>query len=214
LALTAREANIIVQDRENGVKVDNKVRRNIKFPLGVMDVLTVVKTNENYRLLYDIKGRITLLKIKDTEAKFKLAKVKARAVGPNKIPYIVTHDSRTIRFPHPDIKEGDTIKLDLEKNQITEWIKSEPGHLAYVTGGNNVGRVGQILHVERHLGSYDIVHIKDGNGKTFATRKSNIFVVGSKKPLISLPEGDCNYLNILEEKAKRDDKKRKPSAAK
>lgn len=104
--------------------------------------------------------------------------------------------------------------MDLEKNLITEWIKSEPGHLAYVIGGNNVGRVGQILHVERHLGSYDIMHIKDNNGKTFATRKSNIFVVGTKKPLISLPEGDGNYLNILEEKAKRDEKKRKPSAAK
>jgi small subunit ribosomal protein S4e len=214
LALNAREANIIVQDKENGIKVDNKARRDIKFPVGVMDVVTVAKTNESYRLLYDIKGRISLLKIKDTEAKFKLCKVKSRAVGPNKIPYIVTHDSRTIRFPHPDIKEGDTIKFDLEKNLISEWIKSEPGHLAYVTGGNNVGRVGQILHVERHLGSYDIVHIKDNNGKTFATRKSNIFVVGTKKPLISLPEGDGNYLNILEEKAKRDDKKRKPSAAK
>ena len=40
----------------------------------------------------------------------------------HKIPYIVTHDSRTIRFPHPDIKEGDSVKIDLEKNQIVSWI--------------------------------------------------------------------------------------------
>jgi small subunit ribosomal protein S4e len=112
-----------------------------------MDVLSVVKTNENYRLLYDVKGRFTLVKIKDTEAQFKLCKIKTRAIGPNKIPYIVTHDSRTIRFPHPDISEGDTIKYDLEKGQIVSWIKNEPGHLAYVTGGNNIGRVGTILHV-------------------------------------------------------------------
>lgn len=83
--------------------------------------------------------------------------------------------------------------------------------MAYVTGGNNIGRVGQILHVERHLGSFDIVHLKDSNGKTFATRKSNIFLIGDKKSLISLPEGDGNYLNILEEKAAREDKKRKTS---
>ena len=31
-----------------------------------MDVLTVVKTNEHYRMLYDVKGRFILNKIKDT----------------------------------------------------------------------------------------------------------------------------------------------------
>jgi small subunit ribosomal protein S4e len=162
-----------------------------------MDVLTVVKTNENYRLLYDVKGRFTLLKIKDTEAKFKLLKIKTKAVGPNKIPYVVTHDSRTIRFAHPEIDQGDTVKYDLEKNEIVSWIKDEPGHLAYVTGGNNIGRVGTILHVERHLGGFDIVHVKDANGKTFATRRTNIFLIGDKKSLIALPEGDGKYLNIL-----------------
>jgi small subunit ribosomal protein S4e len=58
------------------------------------------------------------------------------------------------------------------------------------------------------------VHLRDENGKTFATRKSNVFIIGNKKPVISLPEGDGKYLNIIEEKALRDDKKRKPSAAK
>ena len=75
-------------------------------------------------MLYDVKGRFTLVKLKETESKFKLLKIKKKAVGPNKIPYIVTHDSRTIRFPHPDIKEGDTIKYDLEKKQITGTIKN------------------------------------------------------------------------------------------
>lgn len=203
-----------MQDKEAGIKIDNKIRRDIKFPVGVMDVLTVVKTNESYRLLYDVKGRFNLVKVKDAESKIKLLKVKSKAVGPNKIPYIVTHDSRTIRFPHPEIEAGDTLKYDLEKNQIVTWIKNQPGSLAYVTGGNNIGRVGQILHLERHLGNFDIVHVKDSHGKTFATRKSNIFLIGEKKSLISLPEGDGAYLNILEEKGAREDRRRKPSATK
>jgi small subunit ribosomal protein S4e len=68
-----------------------------------MDVLSIVKTGENFRLLYDEKGRFTLVKINETEKNFKLCKVVKKAVGPNKIPYIVTHDARTIRFAHPDI---------------------------------------------------------------------------------------------------------------
>ncbi len=59
------------------------------------------------------------------------------------------------------------------------------------------------MHVEKHLGSFDIAHIKDSNGKTFATRNSNVFVLGDKKSSISLPEGDGIYLNILEEKQAR-----------
>lgn len=101
LALNDREVTMITMDKDAGIKVDNKIRRNSKFPVGVMDVLTVVKTNENYRMLYDSKGRFTLVSIKDSEAKVKLLKVVHKAVGPNKIPYIVTHDARTIRFPHP-----------------------------------------------------------------------------------------------------------------
>jgi small subunit ribosomal protein S4e len=159
--------------------------------------------------LYDEKGRFTLVSVKGAEANFKLCKVVNKAVGPNKIPYIVTHDARTIRFPHPDINQGDTIKLDLEKNQIVSWISNEPGHLAYVTGGNNIGRVGSILHLERHLGSFDIVHLKDANGKTFATRRGNIFIIGNKKSEIALPAGEGLYLNILEEKTRREGKGRK-----
>ena len=172
-----------------------------------MDVLHVTKSGENYRLLYDVQGRYVIVKIKDSEANYKLCKVKTRAVGPNKIPYIVTHDSRTIRFPHPEIREGDTIKYNLEKNQIESWVPNSPGKLCYITGGNNIGRVGQIQHVERHLGSFDIVHIKDSNGKTFATRKGNVFIIGDKKPLITLPEGDGIMLSVLEKR----DVKRKAS---
>lgn len=196
--MTAKEVTLVVMDKDGGFKVDNKIRRDARFPIGVMDVLSVAKTNEHYRMLYDVKGRFTLTPIKADEAKFKLLKVKAKAVGPNKIPYIVTHDGRTIRFPHPEIDQGDTLKFDLEAGTISAWFKNEPGKLVYLTGGNNIGRVGTLMHVERHLGSFDIAHIRDANGKTFATRNENVFVLGDKKSSISLPEGDGLYLSILE----------------
>lgn len=39
-----------------------------------------------------------------------------------------------------------------------------------VTGGHNLGRVGIITSRERHPGSFDIVHVKDSQGHSFATR--------------------------------------------
>ena len=112
----------------------------------------------------------------------------------------MTHDARTTRFPHPEVSVGDSLKYDLTSGKVLEWVKNEPGNSCFVTGGNSVGRVGLIQHVERHTGGDDIAHIKDSNGKTFATRKENIFLIGGgKKPLVSLPKENGLALTILEE---------------
>lgn len=50
--------------------------------------------------------------------------------------------------------------------------------MCMVTGGANLGRIGVITNRERHPGSFDVVHVKDSTGNSFATRLSNIFVIG------------------------------------
>lgn len=40
--------------------------------------------------------------------------------------------------------------LDLETGKIKDFIKFDLGNLAMVTGGHNNGRVGTIVHKERH----------------------------------------------------------------
>ena len=68
-----------------------------------------------------------------------------------------------------------------------------------------MGRVGVITHRERHDGGFNIVHIKDAIDNSFATRESNVFIIGKDdKPLISLPKGKGVRLDILQEQAKRD----------
>merc|ERR1712054_10034 len=71
-ALNGQECKRILNDKDNEVKIDNRVRRNQKYPVGLMDVISIPKTGENYRMLYDVKGRFTLVKIKQKEADFKL----------------------------------------------------------------------------------------------------------------------------------------------
>jgi len=78
------------------------------------------------------------------------------------------------------------------------------------TGGNNVGRYGTVTKTEHHPASFDIVHVKEANGTTFATRKQNLFVIGDgNKHSISLPKGKPYKLTILEEKAVRAERKDK-----
>lgn len=219
-ALNRKECQTIVMRRM--VKVDHKIRTDVNFPAGFMDVVTLDKTGENFRLLFDVKGRFTLLPVDKNEAAYKLLRVKKLArgkkasIGRNpyvtgqgaSIPYIVTHDGRTIRYPDPDIAVHDTVKFDIKSGKITGFLKFEPGQLVMITKGANSGRIGVIVSRERHPGSFDIVHIRDRKGHNFATRLSNVFVIGEgPKPWISLPRGKGVKLSIIEQKNKAKNKK-------
>jgi len=194
-ALNAREVTAILMQRL--IKVDGKVRTDKTYPTGFMDVISIDKTGENFRLVYDVKGRFTIHRITAEEASYKLCKVKRVQLGSKGIPYLVTHDGRTIRYPDPLIKVYDTVKFDIATGKIETFIKFDTGNLAMVTGGRNVGRVGIITHRERHHGGYDIVHIKDALDRSFATRLSNVFVIGEgSKAWISLPKHK-GYGNIF-----------------
>jgi len=203
-ALNGSEANAILKERN--VLVDGKVRTDIKFPAGFQDVISIPKVNEHYRLLFDIKGRYTVHSIKADEAKFKLCKVVKQTVGDKSVPYIVTHDGRTFRYPDPAIKVNDTIKVNLDNGSIESFVKFEVGVQVMITNGRNMGRVGVVVSRDRHPGSFDVVHVKDSIGHLFATRLGNTFVIGAgagSKPLVTLPKGKGVKLTIAEERDRR-----------
>jgi len=212
-ALTRREVIIITARRL--VRVDGKIRTDLNYPTGFMDIVSIDKTGENFRVLYDVKGRFVLHRVNDEEAKYKLCRVKTvktakkASIGSNPfkhgieaaIPYLVTHDGRTIRYPDPIIKGNDTVKLDIKTNKVIGHLKFEIGNLCYVTRGANIGRIGVLVHTDKHPGSFDIVHLRDRRGASFATRIQNVFVIGEgKKAWISLPRDKGVKISIIEER--------------
>lgn len=53
-ALNGREMKAIVMQRL--IKVDGKVRTDPTYPAGFMDVITIEKTGEHFRLVYDTRA--------------------------------------------------------------------------------------------------------------------------------------------------------------
>ena len=186
-ALTYKEVTSIVKSR--AIKVDGKVRTEKCYPAGFQDVIDIDKTDEHFRLLYDVKGRFVLHAITKEESAYKLCRVKSKRVGDKQVPHLTLHDGKTIRYPDPIIKESDTVQLNLETGKIDSTLHFDVGMMCTITGGRNTGRVGHIASLEKHKGSFTIVHIKDANGAVFSTRSGNVFVIGhANKPLISLPK--------------------------
>ena len=201
-ALNYKEVKYIAMQRL--IKVDARTRTDTKYPAGLMDVISIDKSDEHYRLIYDVRGRFNVHRISKEEATYKLARVKKVSTAPGGVPYVVTHDGRTIRYPDPDIKCNDTVKVELDTGKVSDIIKFESGNLAIISGGKNTGRVGVIVSRERHQGSFDIVHVKDAAGNTFATRLHNVFVIGEgSTSMVSLPKRKGIKKSIIEERAER-----------
>lgn len=201
-AINAKEVNTICMEKL--VKVDGKVRTDANYPAGFMDVVSIERSNDIFRLLYDTKGRFILHPIKADEASYKLCRVQKLEVSKKNIPFVVTHDGRTMRYPDPIIKVNDVIKLDIATGKVVETLKFGIGAMCMIQRGRNAGRIGTIQHVEKHPGSFDIVQVKDSADNVFATRLKNVFVIGAGgKPALSLPKGKGIKLNILEERALR-----------
>ena len=195
-AKTAREARKIIAQGQ--IKVDGKVRRNYKYPVGLMDVLEIVKTNKFYRVIpYPVKYMI-LHEISPEEAKYKLVRIENKTTVKGGHIQLNLHDGRNILIrvsdpmnPEEDVyKTFDVLKISIPDQQILDHYRFEVGSIAIVTDGRNVGRVGRIVEItEMFKRRRNIVTLEDRNGDRFQTIQDYIFVIGKDKPEISLPEG-------------------------
>merc|ERR1711907_28784 len=140
-----------------------------------------------------------------TENQFKLCRIAKVSVGAKNVPYVSTHDGRTVRYPDPNAKMHDVIKVNIASGKAEDLIKFEVGATCVITRGQNQGRVGVITNREKHIGSFEIVHVKDSKGRAFATRINNVFCIAAKDDdmMISIPRGKGLRDNILEERKKR-----------
>jgi len=198
-ALTGKETKMICMEKH--IKVDGRVRTDPNFPAGFMDVVEIPKSGDQFRLIFDTKGRYALHRISDEEKTFKLARVVKVELTKKKVPYLVTHDGRTIRYPDPAIKVNDTVKIEIASGKITDSMKFELGNLCMITKGRNTGRVGNVTNVEIHPGSFNIIQVRDASGNSFSTRQENVFIIGNNvNAAVTLPKGKGIKLSILEER--------------
>jgi len=60
---------------------------------------------------------------------YKLCKVRKTQLGAKGVPFLVTHDGRTIRYPDPLVHANDTVQVDIASGKITDYIKFDSGRL-------------------------------------------------------------------------------------
>ncbi|ABO09164.1 30S ribosomal protein S4e [Pyrobaculum calidifontis] len=186
-AKTLREARYIIS--RGYIKVDGVVRKDYKFPIGLMDVVEIVPTGEIYRVVPDEAKYYDLKPIPSSEAALKPLRVEGKtAVSGGRIQ-LHFHDGRNLILP-PDvgrqIKTFDTVVYDLENKAIKTHLPLRLGQLAVVTHGGNIGFVGQFFEVVWTLKRrQSVVALRKGE-EVRRTILDYIMVIGTEAPVVKI----------------------------
>ncbi len=196
LAKTGKEAkNIISQGK---LMVDGKVRRDERFLVGLMDVVSIVDAKKSYRILPSKKG-LMLHPIKSDEAAVKLYRIEDKTVVKGGQVQLDLHDGTSSlinvgnpQAPQEDVYQTlDVLQLSVPEREILGHTKLAKGANAIVIGGKNMGKVGKVTTIEKKPKQKrrdTIVTIEDTNGDQFQTILDFVFILGDKASSISLPE--------------------------
>lgn len=183
---TAAEAQRILSARQ--VLVDGRVVTERRFPVGLMDVVSIPKINMHMRMLVDRNGRLRLVTVPEGRQNTKLCRIEKKTTVKNGKTQLNLHDGRCILVEKDSYHSGDSIKIELPSQKILETHKMAKGSFAMVTSGAHAGEIGTIEEVIVTLSSApNQIKMKDG----LLTVKPNVFVIGTKVPEIVLPEGSA-----------------------
>lgn len=177
-----REARRIIGAGD--VLLDGKVTKNFKRGVGIMDVISLPKINEHYRILLDSKGKMRTNKITKDKAKMKLVRIENKKTLKNGRTQLNLHDGRNILVKEDNFKTGDVIKLEIPKSKIIETYNLRENYLAMIIGGKHAGEIVPIKSIEiTRSPKPNLVHFEK-----FSTIKGYVFIVGSNTPEITMME--------------------------
>jgi small subunit ribosomal protein S4e len=165
---TGKEAKKIITSGQ--VLVDGKKCKDIKFGIGLMDVVEIPAMSKSWRMLP--------LKLKETsETKTKLCKIVDKKILRGNKLQLNLHDGRNI-IADNSYKTRDSILIELPDQKIKHHLKFQKGMLALILIGKRAGEISEIEKIET-----DRVWLKNGEIPI-----DGIMIVGKEKPMIHMGE--------------------------
>jgi len=180
-----KETNRIIS--KGDILVDGKHRKDYKFPCGLMDVITITPMKQSYRLLFNERGKLTLVPTKSSESGWKLCRIENKTIIKDKKTQLNLHDGGNTIVEKDEYKTGDVVKISFKDNKIQDTYKFEKGTVSIIIGGSHIGEVANIEDFVIIPSSKP--NLAKMKGKTsFSTLQKYVFPIGKDKPIIELPE--------------------------
>lgn len=178
VAKTSREIKYILN--HSGVIVDGKRRKDPRFAVGLMDVVSFPITKSNYRITLDHKGRLTAVDIPEKEASIKIAQVASiKTVRKGKLQLGLS-DGRCVSIDKNIYKLGDAVIFSVPDQKIIKHFSYETNKPALLVGGKHAGKKAKIESIDGDMITLEAKDI------TYTTKKEYALITGDKEQELTL----------------------------
>ncbi len=185
LADTIKETKSILSNNE--VYVDGEIKKEYKYPVGLMDVVSFPKIKKYFRVIFDQRGKLSLIPISSKDAEWKLCRVENKKIIKGKKTQINLHDGRNKIVKKDEYKTGDVLKINFDDNKISDKFEFKKGNVSIIIGGSHIGEIADIDDLQKNPSSKpNLAKMKGKND--FLTLQKYVFPIGKKSPVIELPE--------------------------
>lgn len=168
---------------EGKVLVDGTPRKDLKFPVGLFDVITLPLINESYRMVQDEKGRLVLHKLNETNVN-KLCRINDKTTLKGGKVQLNLSDGTNILGSN-EYGTKDSLILSVPDKQVIKHLQFKVGNLAMVVGGQHSGEIGKIKEI-REVKSSRHNTVTISGEKDFETIENYVIVIGEDRPEIRL----------------------------
>jgi len=170
-----REAKAILTDRK--LKLSGKIRTDLKFPVGLFDVVEIEGMEDKLRVELDSKGRFMVKKIDKKEANAKICKITSKTMLKGGRFVLGTNDGKTFVLSKTKANTGDSLKISLNDNKVQKEFTLEEGKNVYVMGGTHAGQQGKIKSIKEASQNKPKLITIESEGKNIETLASNVIVI-------------------------------------
>jgi len=155
----------------NSIRIDGRVAKEGKLPIGLMDVVDV--EGKNFRVLIDSKGRLELKETKNPRMKVCRVERKQRTKG-GKL-HITLHDGKSL-FDYA-CSVGDSICVSLPDVKPVERIGLDAGANALIVHGKHAGKFVKIESVAPGTQTRRSEVLFTHDGTQFKTPREYVFLI-------------------------------------
>jgi small subunit ribosomal protein S4e len=173
--------------------VDGRVVKEPRFPIGLMDVLSIPETGEIYRMLPVYRRGLKLIEIDPSESKFKIGLIIRKQHVKGGALQFTLHDGRNVLVKNPTEKDRaigtwDSFQISIPENKVLAHLPFEVGRYALIYRGSRAGLHGPIVDYERvrRYPAKQLVTVRTAEGE-ISTILDYVMVVGDGRPWLKLP---------------------------
>ncbi|MEM2929358.1 MAG: 30S ribosomal protein S4e [Thermoproteota archaeon] len=184
MAETGREAKYVIG--HSMILVDGVARTSYKFPVGIMDVVSVKELGRHYRVLVNEKGRLTPIEVPPEEASLKICRVNGKHLYRGRLRFS-TEDGRTFETDEQSLNIGGSLLVKIPDGVVVDKAPLAEGNTGYVFMGKRAGTIGVVKKVsESSLLRESMVTLALGDGREVNTVRDYVMIVGRDRPWLKL----------------------------